>query len=373
MNHSDSACDWHALALRALSRCDQLALDSEVRGQITRRFCTPAMKTAHQRIGLWMSAAGLNWHVDPVGNLVGRSQPFATAPLPKQTSSNQRLLIGSHLDTVPNAGRFDGVLGVMIGLAVVEALQELAVGLPFGLEVIGFSDEEGVRYLSPYLGSRGIAGTFDKQLLNRRDEEGIPLHQALRDFGLDDGDIGAAQYCPEELVAFIEPHIEQGPVLESEGLPVGLVSAFAGQTRLHGRFLGVAGHAGTVPMSLRRDASLAAAKFNIAVHEYAQALEDLRATMGCLQAHPGASNVIPGEVTFSLDLRHAEDHIREQAAVDLLAVADEIATDTQTRFEVQLREDQPAVPTDPAVSRELAATIHSDWLVAPLLGERSRP
>ncbi len=337
--------DWCQIAEQVVGRCEELAKDSEESERLTRRFCTSAMQDAHDRVGAWMTAAGLEVHVDAVGNLIGRD-------VVARTPGKKRLLLGSHLDTAPNAGKFDGALGVLLSISVAEAVRDTP--LPFGLEVIGFSDEEGARYTSPYLGSRGIAGTFDYSILDRPDALGITVRQALIDFGLSPDQIEGVRYDPQELVACIEPHIEQGPILDSENLPLGLVTAFAGQTRLLCQFHGDTGHAGTVPMRLRRDPLVAAARFCQAVSEYANNMSDLRATIGCFQAYPGASNVIPERVSLSLDVRHADDDMRLAAVEELLSTANQIAESTGTRFSIQLREEQPAVNTDRSICDLLA-------------------
>ena len=343
--------DWNALAARTMQRCDDLARDSEEDSRLTRRFCTPALAAAHRRVRRWFDTAGLSSRVDTVANIVGSTAATCSASHPPR----KRLLMGSHLDTVPGAGRYDGILGVLIALAVVESLQ--GTELPFDLEVVGFSDEEGTRYRSPYLGSRGMAGSFDMSLLDRPDRDGITLATALQIFGCDPNEISAATYPAETVVGFIESHIEQGPLLEAEDIPVGLVTAFAGQTRMICRFNGRTGHAGTVPMTMRSDAGLAASRFNVALNEYALSVQDLRATMGNLRFYPGASNVIPGRAELSIEMRHPDDAVRNAAAKWAEERAKAIAKENGTEFEIIEQEEQPAVLTDPKLCEVLGSSI----------------
>lgn len=268
-----------------MRRCDELGAISDERGRLTRTFVSPAMRRANKLVGSWMREAGLQVREDAAFNLLGR------------WNSNQRgvktFLIGSHLDTVRDAGKFDGPLGVLAAIAAVKSLRERNVKLPFHLEIVGFSDEEGVRYQTTYLGSRAFAGTLTTADLGRIAEKQI---------------VQAKRNC-NEFLGYAEVHIEQGPVLEKNNLPVGVVAAIAGQSRLRVEFHGVAGHAGTVPMNLRHDALVGAAELILAA-ENCGAL----ATVGKIEAAPGASNVIPGKVLLTLDVR-AQNDVRRLAAV----------------------------------------------------------
>jgi len=344
--------NWSALAARTMQRCDDLARDSEEENRLTRRFCTPALAAAHRRVQRWFDAAHLHSRVDAAANIIG-----STADPEKSfaDTGRQRLLLGSHLDTVPGAGRYDGILGVLIALAVVESLE--GVEFPFDLEVVGFSDEEGTRYRSPYLGSRAIAGTFDMSLLSRADKDGIKLATALQVFGCDPNDLSSAAYNPDAILGFIESHIEQGPLLEAEENPIGLVTAFAGQTRMLGRFVGKTGHAGTVPMTMRSDAGLAASRFHVAMNDFTLSVDGLRATMGFLHFAPGASNVISGRADFNIEIRHADDDVRSEAAEKIIETGHEVAEKSGTTFEIIEREEQPAVLTDDRLCKALAASI----------------
>ena len=277
-------------------RCEELGAISDEPGCLTRTFHSPAMQRANALVGSWMRDADLEVREDAAFNLIGR--------WPSTNPRAKTLLLGSHLDTVRDAGKYDGPLGVLVALAVVEKLRAEKVALPFHIEIIGFSDEEGVRYQTTYLGSRAMAGTLTKRDLALIEEKGI--ERAKRD--------------RRELLAYAEVHIEQGPVLEAERLAVAVVTGIAGQTRARVEFTGHAGHAGTVPMKLRRDALCAAAEFILAVER-----SGITATVGQIDARPGASNVIPGHVALSLDVRHSADARRIAAVKSLRARASAIA------------------------------------------------
>jgi allantoate deiminase len=239
-----------------------------------------------------------------------------------EESNAPRLLLGSHLDTVPNAGAYDGVLGVVLGVALIEALKRRR--LPFAIELVGFSEEEGVRFAMPFIGSRALVGTLDEKFLNCQDRNGISIRTAIKNFGLDPEQIPRA-VIGENTLAYLEFHIEQGPVLESLGHPLGIVEAIAGQTRMEFIFVGRANHAATTPMHLRHDAIAAAAEWILAVESSAQSEPGLVATVGQIAATPGATNVIAGQARVSLDVRHRSDEIRLRAAAALTILAEQIA------------------------------------------------
>ena len=339
---------WLAsLAARVLDRCDRVAAFTERPGAITRTFLSPAFREAIDAVGGWMRAAGMAVRVDEGGNLVGR--------FPGETADAPALLIGSHLDTVPDGGKYDGALGVLLGLAAVEALGGRP--LPFAIEVVGFAEEEGVRYRSPYLGSLAFVGRFDRSLLDRSDASGIAMADAYRSFGLDPDRIDRAAQDPERYLGYLEAHIEQGPVLESEGLSVAVVDAIAGQSRLTLAFEGKAAHAGTEPMRSRRDALAAAAEFVLAVERHAGSVAGLVGTVGTIAVAPGAGNVVPGSARLSLDLRHADDAARESALASLLDEAGRLANRRGILFQVEHSEHHPAVPADLELSNLLATAI----------------
>ncbi|MDW8469750.1 MAG: hydantoinase/carbamoylase family amidase [Burkholderiales bacterium] len=269
-----------------MQRADALARFSELAGGVTRVSLSPEQRAANEAVLGWMREAGMRARLDAVGNCVGRYEG--------ERDDLPCLMIGSHLDTVRDAGRYDGILGVLAGIECVHALAAAGVRLPFAIEVVGFADEEGVRFGTTFLGSKAVAGTFDPAALEATDRDGVRLADAMRAFGLDPARIGEAAHPRGSVLAYAELHIEQGPVLEAEGLPVGVVTAIAGATRYRLEIEGVAGHAGTVPMRLRRDALAAAAECALAVESRAAADPDIVATVGILEALPGAMNVIPG-------------------------------------------------------------------------------
>ncbi|TWT76107.1 N-carbamoyl-L-amino acid hydrolase [Posidoniimonas polymericola] len=329
-----------------MARCDELAAVSEEPGCLTRRYLTPPAKIVHQRLAGWMTDASLTPRVDNAGNLIGRLSGRGTRRV---------LLIGSHLDTVPNAGKYDGVLGVLMGLAVAERLR--GEDLPFHLDVVGFSEEEGVRFSKPYLGCSALSGDFLPEWLDRRDAAGVSMRQAIADFGLDPDAVGSCIYDPADVLGFIEPHLEQGPVLEHAKLPVGMVSGIAGQSRLRVAFHGAAAHAGTTPMDRRQDALLCAAQFVTAVRARALSVEGLRATVGSVRVTPNAPNVVAAAAELSLDVRHAEDAQRESAVRDLIAAGHEAAASEGARFEVLEETSQSAVLMDHKLSSLLRESI----------------
>jgi allantoate deiminase len=333
-------------AQRAIAECRRIAAMSEEPGRTTRRFLTPPMHNVHAHLGARMEALGMTTRVDAAGNLRGRWQP--------EGAGAKRLLLGSHIDTVADAGAFDGVLGVTVALEWVELAQELA--LPLAIEVIAFSEEEGVRYGVPFLGSRAVAGNFDLKLLELEDAAGMRMSNAIRAFGLDPARIGEAA-LDEDVLGFVEVHIEQGPVLEAEGLSVAAVSAIAGQTRFNLQFNGQANHAGATPMRLRRDALTAAAEWITAVEALAQRTAGLMATVGKVSVEPNGSNVVPGVVQLSLDVRHANDAVRASAVEELLAEANAIAGRRGIGLKCAQQLDQGAVPMDARLTALLESAI----------------
>lgn len=328
-------------ARTVMERCDILGSYSEELDCLTRPFASRAMSQANTAVASWMQAAGMTVQQDVIGNLIGRYEA--------RSASAKTLLLGSHLDSVRDAGKYDGPLGVMIALACVERLQQRQERLPFAVEVLGFADEEGLRYHTAYLGSRGITGTFDLAALQFTDAEGIAMADAIRAFGgtPDPQALRTPRWSRTDLVGYCEVHIEQGPVLEARDLPVAVVSAIAGQSRITVHFTGEAGHAGTVPMSLRHDALCAAAEFALVVETIGRGTAGLVATVGQISVQPGASNVIPGQVTLSLDVRHQDDTVREQACRQLEARVREIEQERNVPVTWQLLQEHPAVPCAP--------------------------
>ena len=309
---------------------------TEEPGRTTRRFLTPPVHEVHQHLRSRMESLDMSVHVDAVGNLRGLWKPA-------DTPFAARLLLGSHIDTVPDAGAFDGVLGVVLALELVASAKTLR--LPLALEAIAFSEEEGVRFGFPFIGSRAVAGRLDPSMFAQKDAGGTSIRQAIADFGLDPEDLQDA-VADEHPIGFIELHIEQGPVLEAEGLKVAAVTSIVGQTRLDLKFTGHANHTGTTPMHLRHDALAAAAEWIAKVEALALKTEGLVATVGKLEVHPNAGNVIPGSVEFSLDIRHVRDTTRKTAVADLLQQGESIAERRGLKFEWTKKMDEPSVPMD---------------------------
>ena len=333
----------------AMQRCQLLATCSEEPDKLTRPFASEAMHRAHEFITAWMSEAGMTVRLDNIGNLRGRYE--AAAP------DRPTLLLGSHLDSVRGAGKYDGPLGVVIAIAAVQRLQSSKARLPFGIEVIGFADEEGLRFGSTYLGSRAVAGTFEPDDLGRTDAGGVRMAEAIRAFGGDPARIEDDRWHAGDLLGYCEVHIEQGPVLETRGVPVGVVSAIAGQNRYAITFKGEAGHAGTVPMNQRRDALVAASELVLAAEAEARSGDGLMATVGRLEVHPGAANVIPGEVELSLDVRHSDDAIRVDASRRILGCAQEIATKRNVAVAAHVLSENTALPCAPRLVSLLSQAV----------------
>jgi allantoate deiminase len=300
-----------------MQRCDVLGSISDEPDRLTRPFASEAMRRAHEQVTAWMREAGMEVGRDNIGNLRGRYEGA--------NGADETLLIGSHLDSVRDAGKYDGPLGVLVGIASVQGLHDRGIRLPFAIEVVAFADEEGLRYGTTYLGSKALAGSFDAADLDRADADGVTMAQAIRGFGGDPDGIAKDRTIEGELLGYFEVHIEQGPVLESRGLPVAVVSAIAGQTRYQLTFKGVAAHAGTTPMDHRKDALVAASLFVQAVADHAERQAGLVATVGQLIVRPGAANVVPGEATLSLDVRHPHDADRLKASKVLVDAAEKIA------------------------------------------------
>jgi len=338
--------NWIDRAEKVIRRCEEVACWTDEPGHITRTFLSPSTRDVHACLRQWMEDVGMAVRLDAAGNLRGVR--------PGSQPSDPVLYLGSHIDTVPHAGAFDGVLGVVLAIALVEALENRR--LPFAIEAVAFSEEEGVRFGVPFIGSRALAGTVDAELLARRDALGNTVADAIREFGLD------PERLPEAAVGhgglgYLEFHIEQGPVLESVHLPLGIVESIAGQSRFAIVFEGRANHAGTTPAPLRRDALAGAAEWIGRVEREACMTPDLRATVGSLEVQPGASNVIAGKVLATLDVRHSSDDIRLHAVASLLDAATQIAARRGLAVSWEQRLDQPATPTDPSLLAALERAV----------------
>ena len=319
-------------ARQIMRRCDELGGVSEERGCLTRTFASPAMKRANKLVGSWMRQAGMTVREDAAFNLIGR--------LPSDKRGAKTVVVGSHLDTVRDAGKYDGPLGVLLGIAVAQSLR--GKNMPFHLEVVGFSDEEGVKYQTTYLGSRAMLGLLAKKDLQTIKERGV--EKARRPHG--------------ELLAYLEAHIEQGPVLQEKRRPLGVVTAIAGQTRIRATFIGRAGHAGTTPMKMRKDALCAAAEIISAAEKIG-----VMATVGQCAVEPGVSNVIPGKVTFSLDVRDADNTKRKAACMKLRKLAAAVARRRRLRLDWKVVQETPTAPMD----KQLTSILRQAAGKAPLL------
>lgn len=338
-------------ALRAIAECRRIATMSEESGRTTRRFLTLPMHDVHALLTARMTALGMTTHVDAVGNLRGLWRPASGAT---KRLGEKRLILGSHIDTVPDAGAFDGVLGVTLALEWVEIAQ--AIHFPLAIEVIAFSEEEGVRYAAPFLGSRAVTGTFAPSLLTAHDAEGVSMEEAIRQYGLDPQKIGNAA-LDGDVLGFVEVHIEQGPVLEAENLQVAVVEGIVGQSRQAFKFTGHANHAGTTPMHLRHDALAAAAEWIAAVEATARDEDGLVATVGKIELKPNAGNVIPGQVDVSLDVRHMKDATRHHWVRHLIAAAQLAAHKRGVQVGWAQALDQGAVELDPYLRSRLDAAL----------------
>jgi allantoate deiminase len=333
-----------------VGRIDQLAAISETPEHLTRIFLTKEHRAAADLILGWMRDAGMRAHLDAIGNVCGRYE--------SEVAGSPCLMLGSHYDTVRDAGKWDGPLGLITAISCVGELCRTGKRLPFAIEVTGFADEEGVRFASTLLGSRAVAGTFDESVLGVKDSKGISLREALSQFGLDPDRIGAAARTRAELLAYLELHIEQGPVLEGLNLPVGVVTAISGATRLAVRLTGMAGHAGTVPMPLRRDALAGAAECIVAIEEFCRSGQSgLVGTVGSIHAMPGATNVIPGQVSFTIDIRAPSDAQRKRAVADIVRQLEDIARRRKLELQVDVTHENRTVPCAPWLKDQLSEAI----------------
>jgi allantoate deiminase len=338
-------------AVRLARMLDGLGRITDDPGRLTRTFLSPAMRRANRCVAQWMREAGLAVREDAVGNLIGRlegSDPGA-----------RTLLLGSHLDTVRDAGRFDGALGVLLPIVALRELRRRGRRLPFAVEVIGFSEEEGIRFPSAYLGSRGFTGRLRAADLARCDAGGTSVREALERLHRRPFRLPRPAHRPAGLLGYGEVHIEQGPVLEARHLAVGVVSAIAGQTRGQLAFTGEAGHAGTTPMRLRRDALAGAAEFVVFAEQLARRTGGLVATVGSLRVKPDAPNVIPSAALLSLDVRHERDATRRAALRRLLGQAGAIARRRGLRCRWQQTQDNDAVTCSPRLSARLNESVRA--------------
>jgi N-carbamoyl-L-amino-acid hydrolase len=337
------------LGSRIIAMAEQLALISERQDALVCSYLTAAHRATAALIRDWMSGAGLQVEIDAVGNVIGRWPGIA--------ASAPTLLTGSHYDTVIDAGKFDGRLGILLPIAVVADLRGKGLRLPYTLTIIAFSEEEGVRFKSTFLGSRAVAGQFDPAMLDSVDADGISLRETMRAAGLDPGAIPSAAFNQQDLLGFVEVHIEQGPVLLNESAPLGVVTSIAGSVRSLVSITGLAGHAGTVPMHLRRDAAAAAAELVLAVEKCCSGNPGLVGTVGQLQVPSGAMNVIPGRCDLSVDIRADSDEVRDAALAAVLSESERIAASRNVEIQWRKVLDVGCVPCAPKMQQLWAASI----------------
>ena len=333
---------------------DELAECSEDPAELTRRYLTPEHARAAELIMRRMRDAGMSARLDAVGNVVGS--------FPGRRPGARRLILGSHQDTVRNAGKYDGTLGVMLPIACLRSRHERGERFDYPIDVIAFGDEEGLRFQATLFGSRAAAGNLDPKMLHAVDEDGVRLHEAMREFGLDPDAVGEAGYDSDEVAAYVEVHIEQGPVLEAEDLPVGVVTSIAGAVRLRVEVMGRAGHAGTVPMNLRRDALAAASEAVIAVERICLETPSTVGTVGILRTVSGAVNVIPGVVELTIDVRGESDD-RRRVALDRIDEAfEEIASRRGVLFDCVPTHETGARQCSPRLMRRLGEAVEAEGI-----------
>jgi allantoate deiminase len=339
--------DVGALGARAAQMIDELAAISAEPGRLVRLYLTPEHRRAANLVAGWMRQAGLTLSEDALGTVRGR------------WGAGRRLLIGSHIDTVIDAGKYDGPLGVIAGILAVDHVVRSGRTLPFGLDVLAFGDEEGSRFPSTLATSAGCAGAFDRDTLALADRDGVTFGDALRRYGNDPAAIASAAYRPGDAAAYVEVHIEQGPVLESESEPLGVVTGIVGQSRMRVIVTGEAGHAGTVPMRLRHDALAGAAELTLLTERIAfeNARHGMVATVGRIEALPGATNVIPGRVEFTVDLRAMSDAVRLATLAELQARMTRLAEERGLTVAFEPFHDAAAVDCAPALRQGLADAI----------------
>jgi allantoate deiminase len=361
-----TALDTERLGRRAEAMLEELAAISEDPDRLTRRFLTPEHKRAAHLVAQWMAEAGMETAEDALGTVRGHYGSQDEAP---GANAVPRLLIGSHIDTVINAGKYDGMLGVVAGILAIEHFRDASRRFPFAVDVLAFGDEEGVRFPTVLSSSAAVAGRFEERWLAGADRDGVTLEEAMRDYGLDPAAIPSAAMRKDEALAYVEIHIEQGPVLEHGDQPLGIVTSIAGQNRTRVTVSGMAGHAGTVPMPLRQDALLAASEMMLAAEAIAKAHPEsaMVATVGQTKVMPGAINVIPDRVEFVLDLRAASDPPRQAALKEFTKRSEALAAARGCSVAFDTYHDCPTAPCAPWIADGLADSLTSIGLPAPRL------
>ncbi len=343
-----NAFDPEALGARAYAMIAELAAISAEPKRLIRQFLTPEHRRAADLVASWMQRAGLAVSEDALGTLRGR---FGT--------SRRRLLIGSHIDTVIDAGKYDGPLGVIAGIIAAEPFARSKAKLPFGIDVLAFGDEEGSRFPATMTSSSACAGVFETAALTGADANGVTLAAALRAYGKMSQDIAAAAYRPQDAAAYVEVHIEQGPVLEAKGEPLGVVTGIVGQSRLRVTVTGEAGHAGTVPMELRHDAFAGTAEMTLALEKIAREHPEdgMVGTVGRIEALPGAVNIVPGRAVFTVDLRSLTDELRLAAVARFTAETQAIAAARGLKIAIENFHEVATAHCAPALQNALAASV----------------
>lgn len=345
--------DIALFARQVYERCDALALHSQSYEGMDRRYLTQEHSLANLQVAQWMELAGMTTWQDEAGNQWGRYESInKDAPV---------IIMGSHLDTVPNGGKYDGILGVLLPISLVQYLQENDIKLPFHLDIVGFGDEEGTRFNTTLLGSRAVTGNWQEEWAHITDSQGTSIAEAMNTFGLDIEEVHKANRSLENIHAFIEVHIEQGPVLESQDLAVGVVTAIAGARRFSIKIQGKAGHAGTVPMFMRQDALISSSKMIVAIENIANE-HDVVATVGRIHSHPNAVNVIPGDVEFSIDVRSENDARRDAAVDHIRQTIEAICEERHTAMEWKEIHSATAVACEPGVQELLRNAIETAGL-----------
>ena len=332
-----------------MARAELLATHTEVPGMMTRTYLTPQHQAAAQQLIDWMLAAGMAVRRDVAGNVIGRYEGL--------TPEAPALVTGSHFDTVRNGGKYDGLLGILLPISCIAQWHRAGRRFPHALEVIGFAEEEGVRFKATLLGSRAIAGSFDRKVLDNRDADGISMREAMAQVGFDAALLDQAAWLPHTVRAFVEVHIEQGPLLLNEDFAVGVVTAISGATRFTVELSGLAGHAGTVPMHMRRDAAMAAAEIGLYIEQRCSGQPGLVGTVGMLEVPNGAANVVPGSARFSIDIRAGQDAMRLAAVADVVAAIERITERRRIGLQLQQTHEASSVPCAPWLQEQLAAAI----------------
>ena len=346
-------------AALVMARCEALGSLSQNPSCLDRRYLTEQHKLANQLTSGWMIEAGMTTWQDSVGNIWGRY----TSAVPNAP----RLIIGSHLDTVPNGGKYDGMLGVVAPVTLMAMFSGEGRQFPFHIDIVGFCDEEGTRFGTTLLGSRALTGKWQDEWRRLKDEDGISLEDAMKHFGLDFDAINSATIAQTDLLGYLELHIEQGPVLEQENLPVGVVNAIAGAKRFSLTVTGMAGHAGTVPMSMRHDALCASAEMILAVESISQQRPGVVATVGKIENAPNGVNVISGRCQFSLDIRSEEDPLRDAALAEILQKINDIAVLRNVELKIEQTHSAPAVHCDSALQNTLLKGVTDAGIVPKVL------